>query len=697
MHAKLILSAMTLLMACETFAAQLTPQEALARMKTTKRQAKGVVTDQSSLQLTYTSTFNGNNTYYVFNKSNKEGYLILSADDCMPAVLGVVEGNSFDYDKLPDNMKWWLSQYDVSISNYSAKGKKYVSSATKKKDIEPLLGDIKWDQLAPYNLLCPTVEGKETPTGCVATAMAQVMGMWQWPKRGYGKSEYQWFTTTGFDEDGNYLDEFVTISRDFSKSRYEWGKIHSEYSFSGYEPEDEQLAIAQLMYDCGVATNMHYSYNGSGTELPYAVNALVRNFSYDKDIRLEHRKFYDDDVWENMVYDNLSKGMPLVCSGRKFFEAHAYVCDGYMADGNLFHFNWGWGGYDDGYFLLSANDGGMYDECLYNGGQQAIFNMKPSNTPYVEGSEGEFPLLVYKSCAFYAKDKNLNESKKTDVITRDKDAQVYGANFDVIYPGYVAHEYAIGYKFKNESNEYIIPFTYLFTYEHETQPFTNVSYDYGFRYEEILKNGKYTVSFVYKDITAGNTEWKDAIYQPGVTKSVIDVAGTEPCCCLVGDPEVLYNGKPVTDEELHRVPNVNEITVKFKLKVLAPQKDNKITINIDGSDPDFDSKSLDLGNNAVNSVMTFEEKFSIKDYKSDTGFYIKFLQENKDGCMYLPYSAENLIWITIIDDNSTGIETITQTEEKASSETIYDIYGRKVSTMNRGGLYIKNGKKFVRN
>ncbi|MBR6919165.1 MAG: Spi family protease inhibitor [Bacteroidales bacterium] len=118
-------------------------------MNTTNSQAKGFATDKSSLQLTYTSTFNGNNTYYVFNKSNEEGYLILSADDCMPAVLGVVEGNSFDYDKLPDNMKWWLSQYDVSISNYSAKGRKYVSSSTAKRDIEPLLGDIQWNQWWP--------------------------------------------------------------------------------------------------------------------------------------------------------------------------------------------------------------------------------------------------------------------------------------------------------------------------------------------------------------------------------------------------------------------------------------------------------------------------------------------------------------------------------------------------------------------
>ena len=145
-------------------------------MKTTKRQAKGVVTDQSSLQLTYTSTFNGSNTYYVFNKGNEEGYLILSADDCMPAVLGVVEGNSFDYDKLPDNMKWWLSQYDISISSYSANGKKYVSSSKAKKakkDIEPLLGKIQWNQWYPYNMLCPIIEKEEVRTGHGNVSMAK--------------------------------------------------------------------------------------------------------------------------------------------------------------------------------------------------------------------------------------------------------------------------------------------------------------------------------------------------------------------------------------------------------------------------------------------------------------------------------------------------------------------------------------------
>ncbi len=647
-------------------------------------------------QLTYTSTFNGSNTYYVFNKGNENGYLILSADDCMPAVLGVVEGNSFDYDKLPDNMKWWLSQYDVSISSYSAKGKKYVSSSKAKKakkDIEPLLGDIQWNQWAPYNMLCPVMGKMEAPTGCVATAMAQVMGMWQWPKRGYGKNEYQMFAPS-YDEEGNYVHGELTMARDFTQSKYKWEKILPQYD--GYESEEENLAIAQLMYDCGISINMEYKSSGSASDLPEVVNALVKNFSYDKNIRIEYRKFYDDDVWENMLYENLSNGMPLVCSGqdgKTFFEGHAFVCDGYMVDGNLFHFNWGWGGNADGYFFLSGNgngngddDEGLDEECLYNKAQNAIFNIKPSKTPYVEGSEGEFPLLVYKSCKFYVDDKT------TDVIPRSIKSNAYGWDFDLVYSGYVAHEYSIGYKFKNESNEYIMPFRYQ---EGELLPFADVYMNFGFDYENILKNGKYTVSYVYKDITAGNTEWKDAIYQPGATKPVVEVTGLEPFCSVVGEPEVLYNGKNVIDDrEIHRVPGVNEITIKFKVKALKALKNNEIIINLHSPEHDV-AKTLKLSKAAANSVQDVEAKMSIKEFKANGSFGVYLLQSKDDEYIYLPDSRKYLSWVNIYDDNSTGIETITQTEEKAASETIYDIYGRKVSNMNRGGLYIKNGKKFI--
>ena len=687
MHAKLILSAIALLMASEMFADQLTPEEALARMNTTKSQSKGFATDKSSLQLTYTSTFKGNNTYYVFNKGNEEGYLILSADDCMPAVLGVVEGNSFDYDKLPDNMKWWLSQYDVSISNYSAKGKKYVSSSTAKKDIEPLLGDIQWNQWDPYNLLCPTIEGKETPTGCVATAMAQVMGMWQWPKRGYGKNEYDFDVEIGVDRYGDPLFKTMHLASDFTKSTYNWDKILPKYD--GNETRDQNFAIAQLMYDCGVAANMGYNPVGSGAYLEDAVSALVKNFCYDKDIRLEQRIFYEDEVWENMVYDNISKGMPLIFAS----ATHAFVCDGYQSDGNLFHFNWGWGGNSNGYFLITGNDPEKDEKDFYYNDTyeaiEAIFNIKPSATPYVEGSEGEFPLVITMPYDVVAIDNQTWEYMKTDRILTGREVYVGGSEFHLQYTGYVPHDYAIGIKFKNKSDEFIIP-----VIEDKAKPFSyHNTYSFIFPEDIIPTNGKYTVSFVYKDITAGNTEWKDAIYQSGIIKPEVEIVfvDNKPFCEITDAPELIYNGKKVTDGIIVRAPNVNDITIKMNVKALRPLSNDSLTMNVFSYSPYFDDyKKVNLPSAEVNTVQAVNASYSIKDLNPSGRYGIQFIQRFYDQYKLMPYQL-----VFTIQDASTGIETIPQAEEKAASETIYDIYGRKVSTMNRAGLYIKNGKKFL--
>ena len=661
-------------------------------MNTTNSQSKGFATDKSSLQLTYTSTFNGNNTYYVFNKGNEEGYLILSADDCMPAVLGVVEGNSFDYDKLPDNMKWWLSQYDATISNYSAKGRKYVSSSTAKRDIEPLLGDIQWNQWAPFNILCPLINEEKVPTGCVATAMAQVMGMYQWPKRGYGKNEYEFTYVSGFDEDGNTQENKITIARDFTQSTYDWDNILPRYGWD--ETEEQNLAIAQLMYDCGVSVNMDYAPEGSGALLEDAVNALVRNFSYDRNIRLEQSRFYEDEVWENKMYDNLSKGMPVICSGQgKGYNLHAYVCDGYQSDGNLFHFNWGWGGGYDGYFLLTGNDPNKDENNLYTT-TEAIFNLKPSATPFVEGSEGEFPLEITRSYYTMKYDYQTGDSVKTNRISRNDDILFGDELFHLQYPGFVPHDYAIGVKFKNETDEYIASliqgtmraFDYFRTIEVE---YVELS--------KILTNGKYTVSFVYKDITAGNTEWKDAKYRPGISKPEIEIVGDEPFCKITDAAELIYNGKKVTDGIIVKDPDVNYLIIKINIKALKPITNERLEMNIYSIDqyqefPRNDYKQVDISNAAANTVQTVTTNYYIGSLNPNDRYGIRFVQLISGE--YLPVFYPGSLEFTIIEA-PTGIETIPQAEEKAASETIYDIYGRKVSTTNRNGLYIKNGKKFI--
>lgn len=656
-------------------------------MNSTKTHAKGVVSENSSLQLVYTSTFNGNNSYYVFNKGNEEGFVILSADDCMPAVLGVVEGSGFDYDKIPENMKWWLSQYDYSVYSYASKGKKYAS-AEAKKDIAPLLGGIKWDQESPYNDMCPILDGKKSATGCVATAMAQVMYMYQWPEKGCGKNEYE-FT---------YLDSFYRVktfelSRDFSQSTYQWDKMLKTYD--GNATKEQKDAVAQLMYDCGAASNMDYGPT-SGTYEYNAVSALVKNFSYDTSICEERRCYYDDDVWENMVYENLSKGMPLIYVGAiSGGAAHAFVCDGYKADDNMYHINWGWGGLDDGYFLLTGNASQNDSSEPLNGfdySQAAIFNIKPASTPYVEGSEGEFPLVVCEPYYFEVYDEKTRDFKKSYRLIRGISARARSEKSFLQYPGFIDHDYAIGVKFSNQSDEYIVT---IYSEKMYPKKYIEIVSDFY----DMPKNGRYKVSFVYKDITAGNTEWKDAIYQPGVKMPEVEVIGSDPLCCLDEKPELIYNGKSVTDGIIDRVPGVDFATVNVKVRALKPLKDNIIWIFLTGCYHNIikNGTKISLSDAEANTVQTVSYDIFISDClsnkKGSIDFTIDYDTEYGHEVHDLTYDGKKMEFT--IHDTPTGIETIPQAEEKAATESIYDIYGRKVGGMKKGGIYIVKGRKII--
>lgn len=695
MYAKLMLCAVALFMACKVLAVQLTPQEALARMNSTKTHAKGVVSDDSSMQLVYTSTFKGNNTYYVFNKGNEDGFVILSADDSMPAVLADVEGASFDYDKIPENMKWWLSQYDYSIYSYATKGKKYVS-AEAKTDIAPLLGGIAWNQDFPYNLKCPEYEGFNAFTGCVATAMAQIMRMHKWPKQGTGKCEYDCDFQYDYDYDNDTpLTKTITLSADLSKSTYQWDKMPETYF--GLETMEQKFAVAQLMYDCGVASEMSYGLSGSGAYDSNAYRALIVNFNYDKNAKCLERYLYEDDEWETMVYENLRKGLPLFYGGAaNNGTAHAFVCDGYRADGNLFHFNWGWGGLDDGYFLMSGRDSTAIlnptgeEDSSYSIFQSAIFDLKPATEPYTENCE--FELVVSRPYGIYACDEDKQKDVKASKIDRSVSMfSVGGDNFFLQYPGFEAHDYAIGIKFKSETDAFVC--TLL---NDRFYPLT-ITYSWHVNVDDILKNGKYTVSFVYKDITAGNTEWKDAKYEPGIEKPVVEIVGTEPIIYIPEKIQVVYDGK-VVDQNVAFNPNKKEFTVNMKVKALKDIGEQRLSMDIamyDYGDMFVrERKPVVLPASKKGEVHDVSIHFS--DNRLQPGVYcsISVWYDMGRGPATIPFNSNNYLRFSFVD-STTGIEIFTQNVDKKATEAIYDIYGRKVGSMKKGGVYIVNGKKII--
>lgn len=333
----------------------------------------------ASLLLTYQPE---GSEFYVFNRPGGDGWVIVAGDNgASPTILAYSDKGSFDYNKSPDATKTFLTGYTKSIQDLRQSGisESIPSKAPKRAAIivAPLL-KTSWNQNTPYNNQCPTADegGGRCPTGCVATAIAQIMNYWQWPKQGYGKH-----TNTDNNE-----------TRDFSQSTYDWDNMLDSYS--DYT-EVQANAVAQLMADVGCAMNMMYRSSESGTWAIDAAQALLRNFSYSGELHMHHMmdkkgikvnnltaeqgsEIDEDD--EALIRSELASKRPIYMgvSSNLYREKHAVVCDGYDAD-DYFHINFGWGSDADGFYrLLSMGKFGEYVSS------ELITNIKPS--PYGNSS-----------------------------------------------------------------------------------------------------------------------------------------------------------------------------------------------------------------------------------------------------------------------------------------------------------------------
>lgn len=332
----------------------------------------------ASLLLTYQPE---GSEFYVFNRPGGDGWVIVAGDNgASPTILAYSDKGSFDYNKSPDATKTILTGYTKSIQDLRQSGisESIPSKAPKRAAIivAPLL-KTSWNQNTPYNNQCPTADegGGRCPTGCVATAIAQIMNYWQWPKQGYGKH-----TNTDNNE-----------TRDFSQSTYDWDNMLDSYS--DYT-EVQANAVAQLMADVGCAMNMMYRSSESGTWAIDAAQALLRNFSYSGELHMHHvmdkkgikvnnltaeqgSEIDEDD--EALIRSELASKRPIYMGvSSRYKEKHAVVCDGYDAD-DYFHINFGWGSDADGFYRLYSM--GKFGEYVSS---ELITNIKPS--PYGNSS-----------------------------------------------------------------------------------------------------------------------------------------------------------------------------------------------------------------------------------------------------------------------------------------------------------------------
>lgn len=279
---------------------------------------------------------------YVF-ASEGSGVIVASAESEAPALLGYSDFYSAEAD-MPPSMKWLLNMYAAEIQALRAGNVTPATAAASRADFEPIepLCATKWNQNAPFNDQCPKLNSKATYTGCVATAMAQVLNVMKYPDKCSGGT-YNYYWTNGAK----------TLSKNFDNVTIDWKNMEDVYTANSFSAK--RKAVANLMAAVGYASDMNYGTDASGTHGLYACTGLVRNFGYEYSLQYLMRDWFPLATWQEMIYDELANGIPVYYDGVNMEEqaGHAFVVDGYRSEG-YFHLNWGWGGMLDGYFLLTA-------------------------------------------------------------------------------------------------------------------------------------------------------------------------------------------------------------------------------------------------------------------------------------------------------------------------------------------------------
>ncbi len=313
--------------------------------------------------------------FYIFSTENS--FVIVSADDGVMPILAYSDEYPFIVENMPVNVSYWMNSLDDEIQYVIDNN--IVASKEIESDWYNLANEIKlehrtrnsvlplitthWDQNVPYMNMCPG----GSVAGCVATAMAQLMKYWEWPHKGVGSHSYE-------------ENDYGTISVNFANTTYDWDNMIAKPDATSTQAQ--QNAVATLTYHCGVSVNMNYSPQGSGAYPSDIEYALETYFDYDTTLHDVYKEYYSDMEWKNMLKSELDAARPVLYSGWDVNGAgHCFVCDGYD-ENDYFHFNWGWGGYCDGYFaigLLNPGTGGIGSGSgVYNENNYILIGVEPN-------------------------------------------------------------------------------------------------------------------------------------------------------------------------------------------------------------------------------------------------------------------------------------------------------------------------------
>ena len=370
-----VLLLVTVSLTAQSEPVSLAQAQRVARQFVLSGKGKLVSRSRNALHLAYEAkSVHGMTDYYVFNHGDDDCFIVVSGDDRVAPIAGYCEKGSFDAHAMPCNVRWWFGEYQRQMQflrdNPKVKVRKRVELD---RTVRPLL-TTRWNQCRPYNDMCPVAPASDDPflfyggracTGCVATAMAQLMNYWKWPKRGMGSHSYSCDVSFFNTETGAFDTRNDNLSADFAQSVYEWELMRDEYLYGiddnnelfvyviddngRYVPDFDGTygnAVAKLMSDVGISVEMGYGSNGSGDDSYGVYRALYNYFSYlvDYASRDDIGAMIDDIdydfLWDETLRAKLDAGIPIYYSAQSQKGGHAFVLDGYDNEGR-FHVNWG--------------------------------------------------------------------------------------------------------------------------------------------------------------------------------------------------------------------------------------------------------------------------------------------------------------------------------------------------------------------
>ena len=300
--------------------------------------------DQLMVKSTQIESDGAQNIFYVFH-FNAGGFVLISAENSFEPIFAYSLENDYISENQPINLEFWINQYKEQVSLVRAENMQPSAAIEKKwkdllnnnyrannksRSVEYLI-TTKWNQGWPYNSMCPVNDEGQAVSGCVATGYAQLLYYWRFPLHGSGDHCY-------------YHPDYGQLCADFENTWYQWDAMTDV-------PRINDSAVGELMYHLGVALDMDYGPDGSGTwQYPMQIE---QHFNVSSDLMWKERDNYSTAEWKNLLRNQLDQAYPLGYVGYSNSGGHFWVCDGYDED-DLFHMNWGWGGSSDGYFQINS-------------------------------------------------------------------------------------------------------------------------------------------------------------------------------------------------------------------------------------------------------------------------------------------------------------------------------------------------------